>query len=271
MNDIIYPTRIGLHPSQKDTTPDLTWATPGLTKSWVPYSTTWGSDHLPILIKFRGKRVRYGRNKKQCTHLNWTTFRDRLLQYDSPKSLETMAEIIRNSSAAAVETITCDEDSPTLDNHLANLWKRMEYLTQLYRSTGRRHNLLRRIRNQYKVINQYQKELSHDNWLNLCHELGKTPGYVSLWKLYRSLGDKKRSKTQIISNIMLTSTNPVDTEESLLKSFFPHASLTPPSPLPKITVQKPCPDLESHFTIAELCTAIRQGRPKSAPGHDGIQ
>lgn len=25
MNDIIYPTRIGLHPSQKDTTPDLTW------------------------------------------------------------------------------------------------------------------------------------------------------------------------------------------------------------------------------------------------------
>lgn len=113
MNDIIYPTRIGLHPSQKDTTPDLTWASPGLTKSWVPYSTTWGSDHLPILIKFRGKRVRYGRNKKQCTHLNWTTFRDRLLQYDSPKSLETMAEIIRNSSAAAVETITCDEESPT--------------------------------------------------------------------------------------------------------------------------------------------------------------
>lgn len=64
INDTIYPTRIGFHPSQKDTTPDLTWASPGLTKSWVPCSTTWGSDHLPIIITFRGKRIRDGRNKK---------------------------------------------------------------------------------------------------------------------------------------------------------------------------------------------------------------
>lgn len=167
INDTVHSTRISLHPSQNDTTPDLTWASPGLAKSWVPYSTSWGSDHLPILITLRGKRIRDGRNIQQRIHLDWGTFRDRLLQYDPPTSLEMMAEIIRSSSVAASEYIKCEEDSPTLDNHPANVCKRMEYLTQLYRSTGRRHNQLPRIRNQYKIINHYEKQLSNENWANL--------------------------------------------------------------------------------------------------------
>lgn len=54
INEPFQKTRIGLHKAQEDTTPDLTWATPNLIKSWSPYSTTWGSDHFPLLITFRG-------------------------------------------------------------------------------------------------------------------------------------------------------------------------------------------------------------------------
>ncbi|KAH9379136.1 hypothetical protein HPB48_007304 [Haemaphysalis longicornis] len=52
-NDTTYFTRIALHPNHTDTTPDLTWASPCLVKTWALYSTTWGNDHLPILITLR--------------------------------------------------------------------------------------------------------------------------------------------------------------------------------------------------------------------------
>lgn len=153
INDTTYFTRIALHPNHTDTTPDLTWASPGLVKTWAPYSTTWGSDYLPVLVTPRGKRIR----DRQTTrfHLNWATLREKLLQYDPPSSLKEMTGIIRNSYFASAETITCDETSPPFDNHLANLWKRMEYLTQLYRTSGRRHSLLRRMRDQCRTITAY--------------------------------------------------------------------------------------------------------------------
>lgn len=55
LNDPFEATRIGLHASQKDTSPDLTFASPGLVTTWKTFDTTWGSDHFPISISLRGK------------------------------------------------------------------------------------------------------------------------------------------------------------------------------------------------------------------------
>lgn len=55
------------------------------------------------------------------------------------------------------------------------------------------------------------------------------------------------------------------------QKLLPTRITNPPPPLPEFTIPEPCSDLEKPFTIAELNAAIRQGRPKSAPGHDGIQ
>ncbi|KAH7979018.1 hypothetical protein HPB49_007781 [Dermacentor silvarum] len=52
------PTRIGLHKSQKDTTPDLTLASPNFVRHWIAHSQSWGSDHLPIFLTINRKRLR---------------------------------------------------------------------------------------------------------------------------------------------------------------------------------------------------------------------
>ncbi|KAH9372256.1 hypothetical protein HPB48_012046 [Haemaphysalis longicornis] len=44
------PTRIAAFASQRDTTPDLTWASPNLRGIWQTRPDTLGSDHLPIWI-----------------------------------------------------------------------------------------------------------------------------------------------------------------------------------------------------------------------------
>lgn len=139
------------------------------------------------------------------------------------------------------------------------------------RCRDHRGSLLCRIHDQYRTITAYQKQLVADNWAALCNDFGRLPGLGSLWKLHRSLGDKKRSRTLIVATLMLTRKNYSQTEETLLHSFFPRASLTPPQPLPNITIHDPVPEIESPFSFAQLTTVLRQGRPQSAPGHDGIQ
>lgn len=126
INNVDIPTHIGLHSAQQDTSPDLTWATPGLTIKWAPYSTTWGSDHLPILIHLRGKKRR---ERKMVKRLDWNKFRDSILDATPPTSLNELCYLILSSSTHAEKETQGAAETPHMDNHKANLWKRMDELT----------------------------------------------------------------------------------------------------------------------------------------------
>lgn len=154
VNDLTSATRVGLHSTQRDTIPDLTWATAGLIRNWSTYSTTWGSDHYPISIALRSKRLR---SMKQITRTDWTAFRQALNAHED-QDLSAFIAAVQQASQTATEHVACYEDTPAIDGHLSNLWKRVELLTHRYRNNGHRHRDLMRIRHQYKLINSYQRQ-----------------------------------------------------------------------------------------------------------------
>lgn len=124
-NNVEIPTCIGLHSAQQDTSPDLNWATPGLTRKWAPYFTAWVSDHLPILIHLCGKKLR---ERKTVKRLDWNKFRDTILDSTPPTSLNELCSLIISSSTHAQGEIQCAAETPHMDNHMANLWKRVREL-----------------------------------------------------------------------------------------------------------------------------------------------
>lgn len=74
LNDANTPTRFGASPQQDDTSPDLTWASPGLRTRWSVYTDTIGSDHVPLCTTlYIGCSPR-----KEIRFIKWDTFREAL-------------------------------------------------------------------------------------------------------------------------------------------------------------------------------------------------
>ncbi|KAH7945662.1 hypothetical protein HPB49_013635 [Dermacentor silvarum] len=69
-NDLDYPTRHALHSAQRDSTPDLTWTTPGLVNDWRCGADPMGSDHYPIWIEVEAKAT--GQKKRMTSAVDWT-------------------------------------------------------------------------------------------------------------------------------------------------------------------------------------------------------
>lgn len=257
------PTRIGLHARQQDTTPDLTLATPGLIRQWDVESTTWGSDHLPIIITLNRKKIR---ERRETVFFDWKKFR--MATGDSFADFEQFSAMIAEARPEARETIPCDDTTSHMDMHLANLWRKVNRLTQQYRYKGKRHKDLMRLKHQYRLIKEYQQQLEADTWHNTCAKLGREPGLKRLWQILRSLLGRKKGAPPLAE--LFLREEPAVLEERVIHTFFPHAAEAPPEPLPSATIDNAKEELDTPFTLSELVAALAQGKTKSAPGHDGV-
>lgn len=100
-NEPFVYTRVGLHSSQRDTTPDLTFSTPGIVKSWQTAPCTWGSDHYPILLHLNAKKLR---RKCQYSTINWNSFRTLFTPTDI-SDIPTLVANITTARTNAIETV----------------------------------------------------------------------------------------------------------------------------------------------------------------------
>ncbi|KAL1440558.1 hypothetical protein MTO96_001116 [Rhipicephalus appendiculatus] len=144
-------TRAGLHAKQTDTTPDLTIATPKVVNSWETHSTTWGSDHYPIIFSIN-KKIR--KQRARIRSINWSHFRD-----GTEAKFETIEECVqhlRNNLRSATEEAFGEEDDGCVDSCMISLWRKANKLTQQYKTNGRRYQTLRRIREIFKIIKQHR-------------------------------------------------------------------------------------------------------------------
>lgn len=108
------PTRIGLHHSQGDTTPDLTITTPGAVKNWRTLESTWGSDHYPILLQINGKKLR---TSTTYHRVNWNSFRERFM-VGPLSTLDDFVTSLKMTRSLATETITSTAEVDRLDSHM---------------------------------------------------------------------------------------------------------------------------------------------------------
>lgn len=67
-------------------------------------------------------------------------------------------------------------------------------------------------------------------------------------------------------------TDPYDVEDNVIHTFFLHATCDKAqlSRLPCLSVPNLQESLDEPFTKGELQVALGQGKPRSAPGHDGV-
>lgn len=147
-NEPFTPTRIGLHSSQQDTTPDLTLTTPGVVKKWRTLDCTWGSDHFPILMHLNSKKFR---SKATYTAINWDLFRSQFHGSPEPELSDFVASVTE-ARTFATETVTSTVEVDNPDTHMHKLLRTAERLTKKYRERGKRHHDLMRLKCHYKVI-----------------------------------------------------------------------------------------------------------------------
>ncbi|KAH6941419.1 hypothetical protein HPB50_017925 [Hyalomma asiaticum] len=256
-------TRAGLHTKQTDTTPDLTIASPKVIKHWETHPTTWGSDHYPVIFTIN-KKIR--KQRALIRSVNWTHFRNNTeAQF---QTFEEFAQHLRDDLRSATEETHGEESDGGIDSRMIALWKKVNKLTQKYKSNGRNYKTLRSTRDVYRLIRQHGVELSQAQWASTCERLGKIKGMKELWGILRKMLGKTKGPSPLDTLGLRHGTNLH--EEEIIKSFFPHACNTAPSRLETPKIVSTDPDLDAPFTLGELHAALKQGRRDSAPGHDGI-
>lgn len=191
INDPMQHTRIGLHPRQQNSSPDLTLASSGIVRDWSLFTTTWGSDHYPTLLTLNGKRFR---TRQRLPRIDWTNYRN-MSSLSTPQSLEQIITTLQKARDLSGEQIDCDDNTPAMDAHMANLWKRAQTLTTRHLASGKRHRDLLKMRKQYKLIREYQRTLANEQWHSLCARLEKERGLSKLWQVYRGLSGKRKPHT----------------------------------------------------------------------------
>lgn len=183
VNDLVYPTRLGQSSRQRDTIPDLTWATPSTVPGWQCESALWGSDHYPIWITLCAS-IR--KTTKQVRYVDWRRFRE--LQDVEPiglhnpcsDRLQYLINSILLAASGATTVVEGEEDSPAPDQHLVNLWRVRDDLQERYRMSGRTYEDLVRIRHQTARIRQYTKLLTRKRWEEYCESFSCRTGAQKL-------------------------------------------------------------------------------------------
>lgn len=134
-NDLDYPTRHALHSNQKDSIPDLTWATAGFVTDWRCDSDPRGSDHYPIWISLNVRaRARHARTTKVT---DWTQFR--LALETTMEEDEPVVDRILGAAKGATTEIELTENTPNPDKHLLHLWEDRSKLHAEYLNNRRTH------------------------------------------------------------------------------------------------------------------------------------
>ncbi|KAH9381623.1 hypothetical protein HPB48_004620 [Haemaphysalis longicornis] len=155
VNDLSCPTRLGQSPSQRDTIPDLTWATPSTVSLWKCDSSSWGSDHYPIWMTLFGTARKIN---KKVQYVDWPRFRE-LQCFETERhrnsnldSLTILLSRILIAANGATTVVQVDQDTPAPDRHLINLWNVRDDVQERYRTRGRTYVDLVRLRHQTAKI-----------------------------------------------------------------------------------------------------------------------
>ncbi|KAG0421998.1 hypothetical protein HPB47_002141 [Ixodes persulcatus] len=232
-------TRLAKQRRQKDSTPDLSWASRCLDIEWTPWKDSLGSDHFPLEMKLRhGQGTGY---KEKRPVVKWDRFRE-LLEAEDGQDVEMS---IRKALREAKTEILVKPDAPTPDNHLLNLWASRLQALQKY---GKKKTLRNKIKLNHATAkaNRYTKELGRTRWRTHCESFNQRTGLGKAWRTYRGLDGRKRRKRNAAQNLALKLN--ISEEELAIKAA----------------------GMEDQLGMGELIDALFTTKTNSAPGPDGV-
>ncbi|KAG0421032.1 hypothetical protein HPB47_003064 [Ixodes persulcatus] len=189
-------TRIGMHSRQKDSTPDLSWATASLVLDWSTWRDNLDSDHFPVEMKIHHGQRNSG--KEQRPVVKWDRFRE-LLETEGSQDIE---DCIRTALSEAKTKVLVKPGAPTPDNHLLNLWASRLQALQRYRKNRTLHLKIKLKRAAAKA-RQYSKQLGRERWRTHCGSFNALNGMGRAWRTYKGLNGAKRETRHAAQNLAL--------------------------------------------------------------------
>ncbi|XP_042144990.1 uncharacterized protein LOC115317788 [Ixodes scapularis] len=191
-------TRLAKQQRQKDTTPDLTWATKRLDTQWTPRRDTQGSDHYPIEVTVTHPSGR--KDKELRPIIKWDGFRELILS--SLERHEDIEESICKAMKEARTHVNVKQGDPTPDTHLLNLWaSRLQALTRFRRSRATAHKI--KLNKATAMAMKYSKELCRHKWRSHCASFNARTGLGKAWRTYRGMNKNKRKSRNAAQNLAL--------------------------------------------------------------------
>ncbi|XP_042149568.1 uncharacterized protein LOC115311803 [Ixodes scapularis] len=254
-------TRLAKQWRQKDSTPDLTWASRCLDLEWTPWRDTLGSDHFPLEIKLRHAQGTGYKEKRPV--VKWDRFRE-LLEAEDDQDVEMS---IRKALREAKTEILVKPDAPTPDNHLLNLWASRLRALQRY---GKKKTLRNKIKLNHATAkaNRYTKELGRTRWRTHCESFNQRTGLGKAWRTYRGLDGRKRRTRNAAQNLAVKLN--ISEEELAIKAgelFFPQdgGPTTPRATAEDLDMPLEA-GMEDQLGMGELIDALFTTKTNSAPG-----
>lgn len=265
VNDLDFPTRQALHTRQKDTTPDLTWATQNLVTDWHCQADLMGSDHHPIWIQLATGPPAKRKKKRSIT--DWSHFRVCLRESatDLPIDLK-----IKRACREASRDMNLRADVPTPDAHLLHLWDRRAEWQARYLEHGRRYRDLLRVRRTTAAARRYARQLYQERWLNHCATFDERTSLAKLWSTFRAIGGRRKSSRTTEDILLATGLNPLEFQDAAASTFFPQPDDPPDESIYRRVPVAGDTGINAPFSMAELSAALQGVNTNGSPGKDGI-
>lgn len=251
---------------------DLTLVSQACAYSWSTASSTWGSDHYPILVTpTTGRRV----GTRTCMVTSWPNFRSALAASEEDLRADLLATMVRCAAAA---TVRCEvaPGVPVPDMHLLRLRARRNQLQRkAMRSNSQTdwtaHNRLD------AECRRHARRRRTQAWESLCSALDVGRNPARAWRLFRALLETPANRQPVLAIAVALGISEAALAELLadqfapaLPAYAPLATLTEPtlaSPGDRRVAALCCSDL----TDRELQAALyRSPKRRSAPGLDGV-
>lgn len=284
------PTRRTL-PHEGDSAPDLTICSPNLasTLTWSPLSSTFGSDHFPILIEFpstmiknqsrRPPRLKYKLNQNNDSDSDrWEMFREQVELKVS--ALPSIQENNRTQSAEAFASVlleAADEvfprkktngyvpSPPWWDSECTRAIKERKVAEINYKdiSSSENYDKLIQIMNQIRSLFKKKK---WEGWRTFCSSISPDISASEVWNNIRRF----RSAFKVRVPKCIDEGVAEKLLDKLAPPFVPQELILSSSPqLPCRNSIEDLNNLNSPFTLTELKGVLSYVKD-SAPGTDGI-
>ena len=262
--------------------------------NWSVLDDTWNSDHLPTIISINESPISEENPPSRFAFkkANWTEFEEISRNLITDSLLDPSIQVSCNNITDAIIKIS-EETIPRKKNRRKNkiipYWN--EECSRATKAKRKAKDRMERTRNIEDCINYRRakaqaqrtiKQSGKDHWQSFCSSITTSTKVSSVWRMVKGMsGVRSQSTIPVLKedgNVFVSNSDKAEalanniaknsSTENFEKIFLEnrkrnHLDTTPLDQHQNHPVNDP-------FSLFELQDAIRQSKPNSSPGEDGI-
>lgn len=273
ITDPMFPTRRGTS-TTRDSTPDLAFVKNAGSVGWENLLTDLGSDHYITVTKLQME----AKSKRKFTYVDWDKFREsrsaRAEQGEIPDSLGQWTEMLLQDVRVVTRTIETEVQTNKMDSRLAHLLEAKQSLLARWKGQRLNRRLRKKIAELNTQIEEHCKNLSRQQWDEICNSVDGQMRTRGKWNLLKHLLDESGTKSNqrgVLARILhlaQKSSSGAELLGQLAEKYLPLA-VDSMQAYPGY-MGTPCAHLDEPFTISDVRRALHELNGRSAPGPDRV-